>query len=103
MVDRPGRFQRAGQPGLAEPDSAARNDENHTSGAWCALWIARDAQDARGRGLRSQDRGRTDNQEPPSCARPAAGIRLPVSFSREWKTPCERLKAAYDLGLERSS
>src|SRR6266571_6301032 len=32
MVNRPGRFQRAGKPGLAEPDSATRYDENHTSG-----------------------------------------------------------------------
>ncbi len=43
---RPGRFQRAGKPGLAEPDSATRYDENHTSGAWRTLWIARDSQDA---------------------------------------------------------
>ncbi len=82
MVDRPGGFQRAGQPGLAEPDSATRNDENHTSGAWRTLWVARDSQDARGRGLFSSDRGRTDTQEPPRCARPVLEAGFQFRFPR---------------------
>src|SRR5437667_387624 len=46
MVDRARRFHRAGQRGLAEPDSATRDDENHPSRVRNALWIARDAPDA---------------------------------------------------------
>jgi hypothetical protein len=53
MVDPTERFQWGSQLGFSEPDYASRDDENHTAGVRRALWIARDAQDARVRDLRS--------------------------------------------------